>query len=421
MSQELATIESGNIGAIVGLRSTKTGDTILSAQAVQNAATAAGAKAAAAAASGVLSNGVDPRLGYLRGIRTSEPVFFCSVEAASLTAQEQLELALACLVREDPSLVVSTDPETGQTLIAGMGELHLEIVKSRLENDFQLGSAEGGARSSKVGSGGGVEFGRMRISYREGLSSTLSYERFRFTAGALTGASGLLPEGVEAEASIDLEMEPLDVGEGVDIDIEGVAQDEEDGVEVAPAIQAMRSAVEAGVRDGLSRGPLLGYPLTDVRVRVSNLVASSTASTSSIALSFRACAARCISHLLRESAGTGTTRGSAGSGVHLLEPVMNLVVQCPSDRVGEVLSDLTGQRRAQIVEVGQIASGASSSPRASSASRSFIHAEAPLSGMLGYASVLRSATQGNGSFTMHFLQFRQMPPHLQTSLISAPP
>jgi elongation factor G len=393
LSTELGAIEAGNIGALVGLKHTRTGDTILSA----TAASAAASTHAGASSKG----GVDTRPGYLRGITFSEPVFFCSVEAASLSAQNQLEQALACLQREDPSLLVALDSETGQTLIKGMGELHLEIVRSRLMHDFQLGAASDGGEA-------GVEFGRMRISYREGMASEQLLQGFRYTAGSLVSGPALAAS--EAEATITIRVEPLDVGAGVEVEVDG-AGSVLGSAPHAPASVTLRAALEAGVRDGLARGPLLGYPLTDVRVRVSEVVLAPAASTASLAQSLRGCAARALSGLLRGALADDSR------AAHLLEPVMSADVQMNSGSLGDVLSDLTAKRRAQILDVGQLGSNSGGGGQA----RSYIHAEVPLSSMIGYATALRSTTQGSGSFSMQFIQFRQMPNNLQQALIESPP
>jgi elongation factor G len=146
--------------------------------------------------------------------------------------------------------------------------------------------------------------------------------------------------------------------------------------------------------------------LTDIRVKVSNItLATNTTSTASLANSLRGCAARGVATLLRQAREDRL--------VHMLEPVMSASVALASSSLGDVLSDLTSKRRAHIIDVGQLSSGQNA--------RSYIHAEVPLASMLGYASALRSTTQGNGSFSMEFLQFRTMPTHLQTALIESPP
>ena len=403
LSLELGCIEAGNIGALVGLKHTRTGDTILSATSAAASASSASVAQQAkwdASSSSKNGGGVDSRVGYLRGITFSEPVFFCSVEAASVSAQALLEQALGCLVREDPSVVVSLDPESGQTLIKGMGELHLDIIRSRLQHDFQLGGTPQGSSGHMEG---GVEFGKMRISYREGVGSALSLEGFRYTAGALASGGALSLSDADAVASF--EVEPLEAGGGVVVEVrpEGTTLA---SAPHAPSSVALRAALEAGVRDALARGPLLGYALTDVLVRVSALtLATNTTSTASLANSLRGCAARGVATLLRQA--------REDRNVHLLEPVMSASVALASSSLGDVLSDLTSKRRAHIIDVGQLSSGQNA--------RSYIHAEVPLSSMLGYASALRSTTQGNGSFSMQFLQFRTMPTHLQTALIESPP
>ena len=360
---------------------------------------------AVAAASNV--GGADPQIGYLPGITFSEPVFFCSVEAASVTAQSALDLALACLMREDPSLLVSIDPETGQTLLRGMGELHLEIIRSRLQHEFGLGEGKGD-----------VEFGKMRISYRETLSSEMEFQAYRYTAGNLVSGPALAP--TEAEASLSIRVEPLEEDSGVEIEIDGTGSILS-GANNSPTAVSLRAALESGVRDGLGRGPLLGYQLTDLRIRVSQIVLSPTATQQGLHHSIRGCAARALATMLRQAKEDGSVR--------LLEPIMRADVQLGAGHLGDVLSDLSSKRRAQILDVGQLNEGGTGSSGSSAQqqqqqaaqARSYIHAEVPLSAMLGYATALRSTTQGNGSFSMQFLQFRQMPSHLERALVESPP
>jgi elongation factor G len=417
LSLELPAIESGNIGALVGLKAARTGDTILSAS------SASTASATSASAPPPKPGQPDPRVGYLRGITFSEPVFFCSVEAGSQSAQTALDQALACLQREDPSLLVSVDPESGQTLLKGMGELHLDIIRSRLRHDFQLGGSDD-PNAPDADDDGGVQFGKMKISYRETLATELRGESFRFTAGNLVSGAALSP--AEAEVTLTLLIEPLEVGQGVEVEVDGTGTPMAPATAHAPAAQAMRQALEAGVRDGLARGPLLGYPMTDVRVSVSELILSPTASTQALCNSLRGGAARLLTSLIR------TAAAEDGRSVLLLEPVMRAEVSLNAGvGIGDVLSDLSAKRRANILEVGQHHSSSSSSSALTGSGgasknqqqqqRSYIHAEVPLACMLGYASALRSTTQGQGSFSMHFVQFRPMPLNLQRALIESPP
>jgi elongation factor G len=417
LSLELPAIESGNIGALVGLKAARTGDTILSAT------SASTASATSASAPPPKPGQPDPRVGYLRGITFSEPVFFCSVEAGSQSAQTALDQALACLQREDPSLLVSVDPESGQTLLKGMGELHLDIIRSRLRHDFQLGGSDD-PNAPDADDDGGVQFGKMKISYRETLATELRGEAFRFTAGNLVSGAALSP--AEAEVTLTLLIEPLEVGQGVEVEVDGTGTPMAPATAHAPAAQAMRQALEAGVRDGLARGPLLGYPMTDVRVSVSELILSPTASTQALCNSLRGGAARLLTSLIR------TAAAEDGRSVLLLEPVMRAEVSLNAGvGIGDVLSDLSSKRRANILEVGQHHSSSSSSSALTGSGggsknqqqqqRSYIHAEVPLACMLGYASALRSTTQGQGSFSMHFVQFRPMPLNLQRALIESPP
>ncbi|WP_328615962.1 elongation factor G [Amycolatopsis sp. NBC_00355] len=268
---------------------------------------------------------------------TADPVVSVAVEPRRSADGERVASALARLAEEDPSLVVRTDPETGQTLLSGLGELHLEVAVEKL----------------RLTRGLEVVVGRPEVAYRETV---------------VRGVSGLVYRHVKQDggagqfAHVVLDVEPLD-----------------EGFEFASAIIGGRvpreyvRAVEAGCRDALAEGPLGGHPVTGVRV---TLVDGATHVKDSSELAFRAAGRFGLREALRASA------------MRLLEPVASVVVTVPDDVVGGVLGDLAARR-------GRVAGSAVRSGTA------VVTATVPLAELFGYANRLRSRTQGRGTFTAH--------------------
>ncbi len=269
---------------------------------------------------------------------TAEPVVSVAVEALRGTDTGRLASALARLAEEDPSLVVRTDTETGQTVLSGMGELHLEVAVERVRRDHGLG----------------VDVGRPRVSYRE-------------TVGR--GVSGFVHRHVKQDggagqfAHVVLDVEPLD--------------DPERGFEFRSTVVGGRvpqeyvRAVEAGCRDALAEGPLGGHPVTGLRVMLTD---GSTHVKDSSDTAFRAAGRFGLRDALRTCA------------MVLLEPVAEVTVTVPRDAVGSVLGDLAARR-------GRV------SGSATRAGAAVVTATVPLAELFGYATRLRSRTQGRGTFT----------------------
>ncbi|MFF5443687.1 elongation factor G [Streptomyces sp. NPDC012888] len=270
---------------------------------------------------------------------TAEPVVTVAVEARRGTDTGRLAAALARLVEEDPSLVVRTDPETGQTVLSGMGELHLEVAVEKIRRDR----------------GVEVTVGRPRVSYRETV---------------VRGVTGFVHRHVKQDggagqfAHVVLDVEPLSGEEG-------------DGFVFASAVtggavpQEFVRAVEAGCRDALADGPLGGHPVTGLRVTLTD---GATHAKDSSEMAFRAAGRFGLREALRAST------------VELLEPVAEVTVTVPEDLVGGVLGDL-GARR------GRVSGSTSRSGTA------VVSAVVPLAELFGYASALRGRTQGRGTFT----------------------
>ena len=273
--------------------------------------------------------------------------------------------------REDPSVQVAVDTETGQTLLKGMGELHLDTVRHRLVHDFKIEA----------------ELGKMRVSYRETVSDAAE-NTFVYSNAALVAASG----GKPAWASLTISIEPDEGLAGKNV-VELAAPPLPSPAGPVPMPKEFVAAVEAGLRDSLSRGAVLGYTVINTRVRVIgwNQNADSTANA------FRTCAARCLLAAMREAGPT------------LLEPIMHADIEFDTEYTNGVLSELSGRRRAMIQ---------SSTP---AHNKTVVLADVPLAEMIGYASHLRSTTQGTGSFTMELARYSHVPPALQANLVANPP
>ncbi|MFI8182524.1 elongation factor G [Actinacidiphila glaucinigra] len=264
------------------------------------------------------------------------PVVFVAVEAARNTDSERLAVALARLAEEDPSLAVRTDPETGQTVLSGMGELHLEVAVEKMRRERGLD----------------VRVGRPQVAYRETL---------------VRGVPGLVYRHVKQDggagqfAHVVLDVEPY--GESAFAFASTVV-----GGRVP---KEFVRAVEAGCRDALAEGPLGGHPVTGVRVTLTD---GATHSRDSSETAFRTAGRLGLREALR------------GGVMALLEPVVELTVTVPDDAVGTVLGDLAARR-------GRVTGSTTRSGTA------VVTATVPLAGLFGYATRLRSRTQGRGTFT----------------------
>ena len=357
---ELKQLETGNIAALIGLKHTRTGDTLVLA--------------------------ADKQPVYLQGINPPEPVFMCSVEASSVATQTALDAALQAVQREDPSFRVTTDNETGQTLISGMGELHIEVIYHRLKRDFKVDA----------------ELGKMRVAYREtaGNEASVSYKYSQILSSRnQTPASATNNNDIQ----LTLQIQPRPTGTGNAIVFDSHCDAPDEATVTAQRMTAeMRAAVESGIEDGFSRGPLLGYNVVDVAVTVQRVVYTTNAAPIA---GFRATAARCLALALQQA------------DPQLLEPVMHTILTINNDNVGDVLSDLTSRRRAMIRSVDVVHHAGTDT----NSGRQLLDAEVPLSEMIGYATALRSRTAGTGTYSMEFLAMRPVGSQLQQQLLASPP
>jgi len=310
--EEVDEIGAGDIGAVLGLKATTTGETICART----------------------------RPVALEQITFPAPVIEVAVEPRTKADQDRMGLALQRLLEEDPTLQVRQDERSGQTLLAGMGELHLEVVLDRLRREFRVGT----------------EVGQPQVAYYETITRPASAE------GRLVKQTG----GRGQFAVVELEVEPLPSGSGLIF---------ENAVVGGSVPRQFISAIEAGVRDGMSRGVVAKQPLVDIKV---TLVDGKSHDVDSSERAF----ATAASMALRSAV--------AKAGPILLEPIMHIEVVAPEDYTGDVISDLSS-RTASITGI-----------ESRNGSGQSIQADVPLATMFGYATALRSRTQGRGTFAMEF-------------------
>jgi len=318
--EDVAALAAGDIGAVLGLHGVATGDTLCAAE--------------------------QPVL--LEAISFPEPVIRASVEPRVGGEQEQLASALRRLTDEDPTLRLDSDDESGRLVVAGMGELHLEVLRERLKREFGIATS----------------MGRPQVTYRE--TATRAVRGVEGRCIKQTGGHGQYGHVV-------IDLEPGAPGSGVRF---------ESAVSGGSVPRQFFAAVEQGARDAASAGPLGGHAVTDMLVR---LTGGSTHPVDASELAFRTAAASAVGNALRQAKPV------------LLEPVFRFEVLLPAEYVGGVLGQLV-QRRAAIAGV---------EPRPGEVDA--IVGRVPLAEMFGYVTELRSATQGRGLFTMEFDGYEAVP------------
>lgn len=325
--EELTDASAGDIVAAVGLKKTTTGDTLCSED--------------------------NPIV--LESIKFPVPVISVAIEPKTKADQEKLTISLQKLAEEDPTFQAVTDEETGQIIISGMGELHLEIIVDRLLRDFKVGA----------------NVGRPQVSYKETILAPARAE------GKFIRQTG----GRGQYGHVVLELEPLDRGTGF------VFQDRITGG-VIP--KEFIPAVEEGIKEALLTGVLAGYQVIDVKV---SLVDGSYHQVDSSELAFKIAASQAFKKAMSQAKPI------------LLEPIMKVEVMVPEEYMGEVIGDLNA-RRGKIEGV---------EPRGGS---QIIKAFVSLSEMFGYATELRSHTQGRGTYSMEFSHYSELPSNLAEKIIS---
>lgn len=325
--EEIKEICAGDIAAIVGLKNTLTGDTLCDE-----------------------SNPV-----VLEAIEFPEPVISVAIEPKTKADQEKLSLSLQKISQEDPSFRVSFNEETGQTIISGMGELHLEIIVDRLTREFKVGA----------------NVGKPQVAYKETIKLPAKAE------GKFIRQTG----GRGQYGHVWIEIEPLERGKGFEFVNKIVG---------GTIPREFIPAVEKGIVEAMEGGVLAGYPVVDVRV---TLFDGSYHEVDSSELAFKIAASMAFKDACKKGE------------IVLLEPIMDVEVVVPEDYMGEVIGDINSRR-------GKIQS------MEKRGKAQVIRAMVPLAEMFGYATDLRSKTQGRGTYTMQFSHYDEVPKNLTEQIIA---
>ncbi|MDO8372115.1 MAG: elongation factor G [Polaromonas sp.] len=328
--EEVSEIRAGDIAACVGLKDVTTGETLCDPDAIV-----------------MLERMVFP-----------EPVITQAVEPKTKADQEKMGIALQRLAQEDPSFRVKTDEESGQTLIAGMGELHLEIIVDRMKREF------------------GVEanVGKPQVAYRETIRKTIEDAEGKFVRQS--GGKGQYGHVV-------LKIEPNEMGKGIEFI---------DAIKGGVVPREYIPAVEKGIHEAVTSGVLAGYPVVDVKV---TLHFGSYHDVDSNEMAFKMAAI------------FGFKEGCRKAGPVILEPMMAVEVETPEDYAGNVMGDLSS-RRGMVQGMEDMVGGGKA-----------IKAEVPLSEMFGYSTTLRSMSQGRATYTMEFKHYSEAPRNVSEAIMAA--
>jgi len=324
--EEIKEVRAGDIAACVGLKDVTTGDTLC-----------------------------DPeKVIALERMEFPVPVIAVAVEPKTKADQEKMGVALSKLAHEDPSFRVHTDQESGQTIISGMGELHLEIIVDRLKREFKVDA----------------NVGKPRVAYRETIRKMVEQE------GKFVRQSG----GRGQYGHVWLRLEPQEPGAGYEF-VNGIVGG------VVP--REYVPAVDKGVQEQMEKGVLAGYPVVDVKVTIFD---GSYHEVDSSEMAFKI------------AGSMGFKDGALKAGAVLLEPIMKVEVVTPEDYMGDVMGDLN-RRRGMLQGMDDSPSG------------KVIRAEVPLAEMFGYATDLRSATQGRATYSMEFAKYNEAPAAIAEAVI----
>ncbi|MBI0581013.1 elongation factor G [Neobacillus cucumis] len=324
--QEISKVYAGDIAAAVGLKDTTTGDTLCD----------------------------DKNLVILESMQFPEPVIQLSVEPKSKADQDKMTTALQKLQEEDPTFRAHTDQETGQVIIAGMGELHLDIIVDRMRREFKVEA----------------NVGAPQVAYRETFRASAQVE------GKFARQSG----GRGQYGHVWIEFSPNEEGKGFEF---------ENGIVGGVVPREYIPAVQAGLEDALDRGVLAGYPLVDIKAR---LFDGSYHDVDSSEMAFKIAASMALKNAASKCQPV------------ILEPMMRVEVVIPEEYLGDIMGQITARRGR--VE-GMEARG----------NAQVVRAMVPLSEMFGYATALRSSTQGRGVFSMHFDHYEEVPKSVSEEII----
>jgi elongation factor G len=325
--EEIKEVRAGDIAAAVGLKNTTTGDTLCD----------------------------DNKPVILESIEFPEPVISIAIEPKTKADQEKLGLSLQKLASEDPSFRVRTDEETGQTILSGMGELHLEIIVDRLMREFKVEAT----------------VGKPQVAYRETISKKVKVE------GKFVRQSG----GRGQFGHVWLEIEPQEPGVGYEF---------VDAIKGGVIPREYIPAVDKGIQEAMENGVLAGFPVVDLKV---SLIDGSYHDVDSSEMAFKI------------AGSIGFKDGCSKASPVLLEPIMSVEVVVPEEHMGDVIGDLNS-RRGRILGME------------SRAGAQVISSMVPLATMFGYATDLRSATQGRATYTMTFDHYEQVPKSVAEEIVA---
>jgi elongation factor G len=292
----------------------------------------------------------------LESMQFPAPVIHIAIEPRTKSDEEKLSESLSKLAEEDPTFLVRTDEETGQTIIAGMGELHLEVLVDRLVREFRVAA----------------NVGKPQVAYRETIKGPVQKVELKYVKQ--TGGKGQY-------AHVVINLEPTGPGGGYEF------VDEIKGGRVP---REFIPAVDSGIEEALDNGVLAGYPLVDLRAV---LVDGSAHDVDSSEMAFRIAGSMALQEAARKA------------GVKLLEPVMEVEVVTPEDYMGDVIGDLNS-RRGQVESMNQRGNAR------------VVKALVPLSEMFGYVGDLRSKTQGRATYTMQFHSYQDVPGNLAEDIVA---
>ncbi len=325
--EEIKEVYAGDIAAAVGLKYTTTGDTLC----------------------------VEDNPVILESIEFPEPVISIAIEPKTKADQEKLGLSLQKLASEDPSFRVKTDEETGQTIISGMGELHLEIIVDRLMREFKVEA----------------NVGKPQVAYRETITKKVKVE------GKFVRQSG----GRGQYGHVWLELEPQEPGKGYEF---------VDAIKGGVVPREYISSVDKGIQEAMDTGVMAGFPVVDFKV---SLVDGSYHEVDSSEMAFKI------------AGSMGFKEGCSKASPVLLEPIMSVEVVVPEDYMGDVIGDLNS-RRGRIMGME------------SRAGAQVVNAMVPLAQMFGYSTDLRSATQGRATYSMTFDHYEQVPKSVAEEIVA---
>ena len=324
--EEVKEIYAGEIGAVVGLKNTTTGDTLCSPE----------------------DKVVLERMDF------PDPVISVAVEPKTKADQEKMGIALQKLAQEDPAFRVQTDEESGQTIISGMGELHLEILVDRMMREFKVEA----------------EIGQPQVAYRESIKESVQQE---YKYAKQSGGRGQF-------GHVYLKLEPMEAGDGYEF---------VNAIKGGSVPREFIPAVDKGVQEAMAGGVLAGYPMEDVKV---TLYDGSYHDVDSNEMAFKL------------AASMGFKEGARKAGAVIMEPMMKVEVEVPEDYMGDVIGDLN-RRRGQIEGMDD------------RSGNKIVNAYVPLSEMFGYSTDLRSSTQGRATYSMEFHHYDEVPRNVSEEII----